>query len=448
MNMRSNDSRYRIWQLLKWTLGVPGVLLLIIVMAIAARYFPSKARLDRLKSSNTGMSQVSIVFEPVVPTWIRKLVGDERCNPLDGIKAIILSSPKDYDLIKWRGCFDAETIMIESSPWDSITDRGLSELGDLRLLKCLEIEYGHFTSQGLQALAKSPHLTNLKLDSVKLSSDWYDTIRQFPKLKQLEVFKRPDEITHETPEITVHEVEALATHPHFRSVRLNLSMRNNEDGPLAPVDDSLIGCIWRFRVNELTRGFTEPLAKLRDLDTLVIHCDTMTPDALAPLARMPSLRRLHLVGQITEQHLNSLEVCPKLESLAIVSYEESDEPNDHGLRHLAGFPSLKVLVLYLRLTPKDLEGLGQLTNLKALRVGFDYEDASKGIERLKSLGNLEELDLGIIENGNDLDVILSMPKLRWLRFDTNATLPHHLQELASRSAVPTHLKADFPQAHS
>ena len=181
MNMRSNDSRYRIWQLLKWTLGVPGVLLLIIVMAIAARYFPSKARLDRLKSSNTGMSQVSIVFEPVVPTWIRKLVGDERCNPLDGIKAIILSSPKDYDLIKWRGCFDAETIMIESSPWDSITDRGLSELGDLRLLKCLEIEYGHFTSQGLQALAKSPHLTNLKLDSVKLSSDWYDTIRQFPK---------------------------------------------------------------------------------------------------------------------------------------------------------------------------------------------------------------------------------------------------------------------------
>ena len=247
--------------MLKWTLGVPGALLLVIMIAIAARYFPSKARLDRLKPDIQWMGKVSVVFEPVVPTWIRNLVGDERCNPLDRMKEIYFRGVTDDDLIRWHGCYDAESVMVEYA--DSMTDRGLSELGGLRLLKSLEINEGRLSSTGLLALAKSPHLTILKLEDVKLSPDWHDIIRQFPQLKQLEVFKRSDDVTHETPVITVHEVEALATHPNLRSVRLNLSMRNNENGPLAPLDDSSIGCTWRFWVKELTRGFTEPLAKLR-----------------------------------------------------------------------------------------------------------------------------------------------------------------------------------------
>ena len=72
MNTRSNDSRYRIWHLLMWTLGVPGALLLVIMIATAARYFPSKARLDQLKP-DMWQAKVSVVFEPVVPDWIRKL---------------------------------------------------------------------------------------------------------------------------------------------------------------------------------------------------------------------------------------------------------------------------------------------------------------------------------------------------------------------------------------
>ena len=234
--------------------------------------------------------------------------------------------------------------------------------------------------------------------------------------------------------------------PNLRFVRLNLSMHNNEDGPLAPLDVSPIGREWRFRVKELTKGFTKQLAKLRDLDTLVIHCEELTPDSLVPLARMRSLRRLHICGAITEHHLEGLVGCPKLESLAIVSYGESENPEDHGLKHLAGLPALKDLVLYLLPSPRDFDGLGKVTNLKALRIGFDYEPKSQGIERLVSLVNLEELDLGFLENSRDVDVILSMPKLRWLRIGTWATLPHHLQEFAQLPALPAALKPGFPQA--
>jgi hypothetical protein len=437
MNTTSNNPPSVICLVLKWTLGVPTALLLVIVVGIAARYLPSKARLDRMKSARTitshGVGGIYIEFEPVVPTWIRKLIGDKRCEPLDRIKEVHFYGATDDELIKCHGCFDTESVVLTSH---SFTDRGLAELSELRLLKRLEISGGRFTSQGLAALARCPELTDLKIDHADLADNWFDAIGALTNLRHLEVAKHK--------EITVREIAELAAHQGLRTVRLNPSAESRT--AIQYLEGNPQASIWHIGSIHLTRDVLEPLAGVRDLDTIVIDDVTVEPDALSSLARLPSLRTLLILGVgISGEHLWDLKGCSKLESLTIA---DAYGFGTHGLDGLRELPSLIQLVLYYGvLSPEDVAAVSRLPRLRSLRIELFHECMVDGLARLDSLVNLEELELrSILDVDDALGIFQSMPRLQWLEYDSRPIIPHPLQTMADQSKLPVALVTGIQNA--
>lgn len=445
--MNAGSPRSRISLLLKWAIGVPVVVLLIFIIGIGARYVPNKARLDRLRNNQPGSDKVTIEFVPVVPNWIRNLVGNRWCEPLDDIKALTFQDVTGEDLVRWHGCFDVETVSIAGD--DQLTDAALSELAGLRNVKNLELTRGNFSTNGLLALARCPQLAKLQLIAVELSPDWCDAIKKCPNLFYLELVKAD---AAGQDEITPREIEVMASHPHLRKVRLGIRFHGYSDDPFSAPDDSPTACAWFIHTKHLTSEHLAPLIERKDLDTLTLPCESIATDALAPVRRFASLRKLQVCDYengIRKQQLSSLTGCPKLASLELHDFGvdrswdgEPDSLPDQGLGYLADLPSLTDLILEGPLGPTDWINLGRLTNLRALRISSSWDAYPQGLQSLKSLVKLEELDLEgwVFE---DLDVIKSLPKLRWLRFDTYATVPHPLHELAQRPDFPVALKADL-----
>jgi len=454
MGKRSENSISRIWLVIRWAVILPMVLLLVLTLGLAARYLPAKARLDRMKLDRGG--KIFLKFEPVVPDWIRKLVGQERCEPFDRLQEIEFRHVTDENLLKWRGCFDVESVVFDAySSEELITDRSLLLFGELRSLRSLVIGRGRFTRQGLRALANCTQLTNLEIHHAELSPGWCDGIQDIQSLKQFAVGDFGESTAQS------RDIRALAAIRHLRMVRLGLHDSTYAQHPLSPLEESPIGCTWRIKVENLAAELLEPLAALPDLDTLVVVCDTMSPDALLPLKKSPSLRRLQVysydfppepqsdpnLGMLKGcQHVELLEICLRNDVRPVT---DNDQPANHGLEHLADLPLLTNLVLHGRLSAKDWEGVARLTNLRGLRLHVWNLDAraSRQHAHLRSLIHLEELALpfqGIADN--DLNVILSMPKLHWLEFDALVTIAPQLQVLAERPDFPAALKPHLPAA--
>lgn len=434
MPQPSNESPAWTWKLIKWIVGVPVALLLIIVMGASIRYVSNKSRLDRLQSaqSTDGRSgvRVSVEFENVVPDAVRKIVGDERSQPFDQIKAIDFLEATDDDLLKWRGSYDTESISLISFDRNGgITDRGLALLGELQLLTRLEISGGQFTSKGLTALANCPKLTHLEIDHTELSADWHSTIKLFPHLTEL--------IVNKVDEITAQEIMSIASIPRLQTVCLNGSSGHTTD----QIYENPIGANWCIGAEHLPPQLLEPLAIATRIETLMLECDSMEADTFRPLTKLASLRLLQIsADKVIRDNLKELGGCRTLESLILV---DGNDEIDHGFDELTAVKSLTQLALYcLHLTANDVQQISQLNQLRSLRIEPELP-LQLDLAPLKSLTNLEELDVKQIQGFDPaLSIIQSMPRLQWLRFKTHVQFPHPLQVLVDQSLLPADLMAD------
>ena len=308
----------------------------------------------------------------------------------------------------------------------------------------------------MSALANCTQLTNLEISTAALAPGWSDAIQDIRSLKQFAVGDFGES------NVQFREIKALAENPHLRQVRLGFYDSTYAQYPLSPLEESPTGCTWRIKVDNLTPEMLEPLAANRDLDTLVVVCHTLTKDALLALNKSTSLRRLQVYiydfppepknnpdfGMLLKgcHNLELLEICLNAEDPPVT---DNDQLLNHGLEHLAHLPLLTNLILHGRLSAKDWEGVARLKNLRGLRCRGWYLGAagSRQVAHLKSLSDLEELELPFQEvDDNDLDVILSMPKLHWLEFDTWVTILPKLRLLADSPDFPAALKEQIPAA--
>jgi len=447
MSTRTTPSNSRTALLIKWGLVLPLVLMLIAMIGIGARYIPGKRRLDRLRGeygspSGSGVN-LGLEFEEVVPDWIRNRIGGHWCEPLDRLTRIYLNGAHDAALIERRGCFEAENVIIESDQEQSeISDQALVALGESHQMNVLAIYGGDFTRQGLLSLAKSPYLAKLELNNVSLSSDWCAAITEFIRLKELTVLKR------DPGQLSPDEIECLAARPQLKIVRLNVGSSKHDWDPFATLPPLTAGRDWRIRVLELNRHLLTPLQQVRDLTSLSMTSDTITKEALVPLADLPALRSLQISVDFPgfhDEQLSHLRSCGKLEFLEIHEWSDSTT-RVLGLNSLAALPALQDLILEACLTAEDYQGLAQLTNLRSLRFN-DLCNASD-VTPLKSLVNLQELELEGNYSVESLNVIRSMPRLHWLQFAVWANLSEyeHLKELFNRADMPAGLTADCAAA--
>ncbi len=455
MLTRFGSSKSRTALLIKWGLILPLVLVLVAAIVIGARYISGKRRLDRLNSeiqSDPFGISIVIEFEPVVPGWIRKRVGDEWCQPLDEIKAIYVPEATDSLMARLRGSFVAKSIVIEAdSESSAITDESLKVLGDTGRFERLEISGGQFTRQGLSRLCNCPNLTVLNLDRVELSPDWANAVQRLSALKELSVVKR------EGQPFTSQDVESVAKHPGLKAVGLGLSLSKYEWVSSTPLLASATGSYWRVASETLNREFVAAISRHRNIDSFSFFCISIENDAFEPFANSSALRRLQVAVMESDFHdnqLSSLSGCANLEFLEL----SGQTSGPIGVKSLSTLPSLKDLVLDLWLDSDELQELARLQGLRLLRFRCDDFDPSNesepDIRFLRSLANLEELDLdgtfGTKPGDLDkkLDVLRSLPRLHWLRFQTFATPSNAelLRDLAAGPNVPVGLKVDFLRA--
>ncbi len=191
-----------------------------------------------------------------------------------------------------------------------------------------------------------------------------------------------------------------------------MSRRRRVWGPLAP------------GVRAALRGLDGPtelglygVRSLRGLETApTLEALTVPPARLDPVARLPRLRRLFVVGRGEDVDLRPLAACRALDDLGL-----------HGVRArhaeaLDGLTALRTVLIAFTRSPR-LDGLARLP-LRRLEL-----DDVTGVRPWELRGlPVEELDLwgcGI----TDLDVLATMPNLRevWLngnRVESLAPLLH------------------------
>lgn len=434
------------WKLICGIFVVPVVLVLVLMIGLAVRYLSAKARLDRLKSNPSSPIQshaqkripvrVDLEFERVVPTSIRNMVGDARSLPLEPIKAIHLNGASDDELARLAGDIDAAFVSIcASRPTDGtdgfrVTDRGLESLTHLPSCRELGLYRGQFSSRGLATLANAPKLVNLGIYHAQLSEDWSVAIRRFPRLMRLDVAVDRS--------MSAKDIAGVAANPRLFRVRLNPHY-SSALGAFGDVPDVTM---WHLGVKHLTRDMLEALSAVKDLHSLVVEFQAMSPDAFQGFTVLPSLQSVQICGfGIGGDCWRGLHACSKLQSLSIADYGQTTE---HGLAQLADLKSLTQLCLHYEVFgPRDLEAVSQLARLRALRLVMLSRSKLAGLASLKELVHLEELDLQAVEEfDRNLPIIQSMPRLHWLRYESMLTAPHPLQSLLDQSTFPAPLVPD------
>lgn len=141
--------------------------------------------------------------------------------------------------------------------------------------------------------------------------------------------------------------------------------------------------------DETLASLQEPLRGLPHLRRLTLMSDHMTDEGLRTVAAIPQLRELRFNCHITGCGVPALKALPDLTSLEFVC---TAELTDVALENLKDFPMLRSLRLVAtpNITDAGLKALADIPHLEDLTLRYTGM-TPKGLESLKSLKNLRTL---------------------------------------------------------
>jgi beta-lactamase regulating signal transducer with metallopeptidase domain/Leucine-rich repeat (LRR) protein len=204
---------------------------------------------------------------------------------------------------------------------EGITDRGMTRLAKITTLKELEVRDSSVGDEGLAALAALPSLDYLSIHSSKITSDGLRHLQHFPALTKLEF------------EMTEGDTSGLQhLRPLTRLEFLHIGSNSRWDEKRAKVDLGPLAGLTNLKTLDL--GFlpiddaaVKQIAELPSIEKLYLdmqNCTRLTDEALASLARTPKLSVLFIGGRFTDRGAESLTASPSLRQLIIISYTLSD----------------------------------------------------------------------------------------------------------------------------
>ncbi|MCC7424555.1 MAG: hypothetical protein IT428_30170 [Planctomycetaceae bacterium] len=117
-------------------------------------------------------------------------------------------------------------------------------------------------------------------------------------------------------------------------------------------------------------GSLKALKKLSTLSLASYSSNRITDAGLDNLKGLTDLKNLELSGTgITDAGLEQIARLPKIEYLAIGSYEGKSRITDAGLKHLSKVTSLRRLIIVMTdITEAGLDDLKKLSSLQVLRL--------------------------------------------------------------------------------
>lgn len=158
----------------------------------------------------------------------------------------------------------------------------------------------------------------------------------------------------------------------------------------------------------------QPIAKCKNLDTLVLADSNLTDEAMESLAGLTKLKHLFLDDTaITDTSIAHLSSLTELQTLSLQGTNVSDKGlasilemkelevlnlsytkiTDAGLRQLAALPELKVLMVDgVSITGAGFENFGQLTKLESVSIAGTAVTADS-LQSLQDCKFLRQLDL-------------------------------------------------------
>lgn len=162
--------------------------------------------------------------------------------------------------------------------------------------------------------------------------------------------------------------------------------------------------------------------------SLSMRANDISPEGFTHL-KFPNLQNLDVQEtEISPELMTSIISLPKLDllNLSKTRYTKS------SLIQISSLKNLRSLNLCRsNLSDDDCQLVGQMTNLQQLRIGFNPQITDKGISALKSLKNLEVLDLNntsVTDKG--LTALRSLPKLKDLQLFQTHTSDDGVKTLA------------------
>ncbi len=228
------------------------------------------------------------------------------CGKLQRLKSLhIVSDHFSCDqMANWSSLAQLENLDIESS---GLTDADLAIIGKMTSLKTLTITRGKVTSQGLRHLANLLQLESLSLDRVEFNVSGSQATMSLPALENLNVSN--------SPTLDDNFIIGLGNLPRLKHL-VSLDV---------PLGD-------RGLLHALQGG---------QLETIRIRGGTITDDAVAEIAKQPTLEMVQLYNMpLTDASLSALE-GKELHSLFL----DGTAVSDKSFRSLAKISGLQILVL-------------------------------------------------------------------------------------------------------
>jgi hypothetical protein len=222
-----------------------------------------------------------------------------------------------------------------------LTDSGLSNLAPLVRLRKLSFENSSITAHGLIAVCSMSKLRYLHIDNAReLGRAAFDYIAQATSLRELSLHGsgfcdrdlEPLAALVNLGELSLsknHEIHGtfckyLIGLPRLRQLSICETGGRATDDGLACIA-GLTGLRSLFVTGPFTNAGLQHLVALQELNTLSIHSDEVTAEALVVLAKMPKLNSLYLEApRVTDDGIPALLRCSALESMHLYRSAISD----------------------------------------------------------------------------------------------------------------------------
>jgi peroxiredoxin len=202
----------------------------------------------------------------------------------------------------------------------SVTDASMPVLKDMPALKELWLEHTDVTDDGFSMLIGSPSIERVQLTRNRMTTRCVETLAQMPQLKQVGLM---DIDARSDGEPTWKGLEGLKSLEDELWLAFCPSLSPEDFTKLSKFsklkDLRIEGSSPSSARRQITDADLSQIVHLDQLEFLELTSTVATDAGLAPLAKLPALRRLNISCLATETGLATVAKAPELEYLTIRS---------------------------------------------------------------------------------------------------------------------------------
>lgn len=358
----------------------------------------------------------------------------------------------------------------------NLTDDSLTHVHEAPGLEVLQIIGATITDDALAKISELHELQSLELPwCYDLTAEGVRKLTSLSKLRQVSLELVDREMISELERLSALETLTCCFRKREADLRSLKSLRTWKIAPIGQIENPPLMVFIPQSVYEVRSqyeylpnfdsdgqnvervyiesyyGWDKPVATwARDLPRLThLTIDAAKDADVQDIVEMKNLRSLALIGPCTAIWPDKLSELKALRSLEKLVLEVSG--HDFDFSFIESLESLERLSIpWVDLNESDLESISKLKKLRAITLGFSNtnEEFERGIEKLASLQNLDELTYSGSINAEQLKCLSTLKSLRrlnisWGQPDSDDELAKLMMETSNLTEVLLNGPCDY-----